>query len=297
MEISTVGVMTPGDMGHAVGRVLRVSGLRVITSLQGRSEQTAARAARASIIDIGDDLELVREADALLSILPPAQAVAMAARIAAAIRATGTELVYVDCNAIAPQTTHEIEAMLAAVGVRYVDGGIIGGPPASSASPTRLYVSGPDAPCLMQLHTPELHIRVLGPSIGQASGLKMCYASLTKGLTALATEALVAGQVLGLDRVLWTELQESQGALLAWIERAIPRMPPKAGRWIGEMEEIAATFSAVALPAELMIGAAKLYRLVSEAALGEVTPETRRGVETVDDVTAVLAAHLPSNVG
>jgi 3-hydroxyisobutyrate dehydrogenase-like beta-hydroxyacid dehydrogenase len=282
-------------MGHAVGRVLRESGLRVITSLQGRSEQTAARSAQAGIVAVADDLTLVREADVILSILPPAHAVAMAARIAAAIRATGTNLLYVDCNAIAPQTICKVGVILAAVGVRSVDGGIIGGPPASSASPTRLYVSGPDAPCLARLQTPELQVRVVGPSIGQASGLKMCYAALTKGVTALAAEALAAGHLLGLEALLRSELQESQGALLAWMERAIPRMPPKAGRWIGEMEEIAATFGAVGLPPELMVGAAALYRLISETALGEETPDARRRGQPASGVAEQLAAHVSPN--
>jgi 3-hydroxyisobutyrate dehydrogenase-like beta-hydroxyacid dehydrogenase len=292
MEIRAVGVMLPGDMGHAVGRVLREAGLRVITCLRCRSERTAALAAQAGIVDVVDDLQLVREADVILSILPPARATAMAQRIASAVQTTGSDLVYADCNAIAPRTTGEIGNILAAAHIRYVDGGIIGGPPAAGRAATRLYLSGHDAPYLLQLQTPELRVRVVGPEIGQASGLKMCYAALTKGLTALATEALVAGRALGLDDVLRAELRDSQGALLAWIERAIPGMPPRAGRWIGEMEEIAATFGAVGLPAELMDGAAALYRLVSETALGKETPEHRHLGQTVDDVASVIVASL-----
>jgi L-threonate 2-dehydrogenase len=295
MEIRTIGVMTPGEMGHAVGRVLREAGLRVITCLEGRSTRTAACSAHAGIVTVADDRMLVCEADVLLSILPPAHAVAMAERIAAAIRATGTDLLYVDCNAIAPQTTRKVGDVMAAVGVPYVDGGIIGGPPATSETPTRLYASGPDAPYLTRLQTPELQVRVVGPAIGQASGLKMCYAALTKGLTALATEALAAGHVLGLEALLRSELQDSQGALLAWMERAIPRMPPKAGRWIGEMEEIAATFGAVGLPPELMVGAAALYRVVSETALGEETPDARRQGQSASGVAEQLAGHVSPN--
>jgi 3-hydroxyisobutyrate dehydrogenase-like beta-hydroxyacid dehydrogenase len=256
-------------MGHAVGRVLRAAGLRIITCLEGRSERTVARAAEAGMIAVADDRTLVCEADVILSILPPADAVAMAERLAGAVRETETDLLYVDCNAIAPQTTRTIRDLLLTVGARYVDGGIIGGPPASGSRPTRLYLSGADAPALTRLETPELQVRVLGSSIGDASGLKMCYASLTKGLTALATEALTAASALGLDEQLRSELQESQGQMRSWIERTIPAMPPKAGRWIGEMEEIAATFGAVGLPPELMLGAAALCQLVSESMSGE----------------------------
>jgi 3-hydroxyisobutyrate dehydrogenase-like beta-hydroxyacid dehydrogenase len=295
MEICAVGVMSPGEMGQAVGRVLRTAGLRVLTCLEGRSERTAARAAHAGIVAVADDLTLVRQADVILSILPPAHALAMAERIAAAVRATGTDLLYVDCNAIAPQTTCKIGDMLAAASVRYVDGGIIGGPPASRETPTRLYVSGLHARYLIRLQAPELQVRMVGPSIGQASGLKMCYAALTKGLTALATEALAAGHVLGLEALLWSELRESQGALLAWIERSIPRMPPKADRWIGEMEEIAATFGAVGLPPELMVGAAALYRLVSENTLPEETLDMPLQSLGAGGVAQQLAAHVSPN--
>src|SRR5215831_14517912 len=129
MEIRTVAVMMPGEMGHAISRVLRAGGLRVITCLRGRSARTTALAAAAGIVDVADEVALVREADLVLAILVPAQARALAERIAASVRATGVDLLYADCNAIAPHTTREIEALLAAAGARYVDASIIGGPP------------------------------------------------------------------------------------------------------------------------------------------------------------------------
>ncbi len=292
MQIRTVAVMTPGDMGHAIGRLLRAGGLRVITCLRGRSARTAALAARAGIDDVADDVTLVREADLVLAILVPAQARALAERIAAAVRATGAGLLYADCNAIAPRTSREIGDLLAAAGVRYVDAGIIGNPPVPGTPGPRVYASGGAAPGLAQLRDHGLDVRVVGPEIGQASGLKMCYASLTKGLTALATEALTTGRVLGMDEILRAELRESQGALLNWIERAVPGMPPKAARWVGEMQEIAATFGAVGLPPQMLEGAAALYQMVSETELGRETPEERQRGQTADEVAALLAAAL-----
>jgi 3-hydroxyisobutyrate dehydrogenase-like beta-hydroxyacid dehydrogenase len=292
MEIRTVAIMTPGEMGHAIGRTLRTGGLRVITCLRGRSARTTALAAAAGIVDVADEATLVREADLVLTILVPARAREVAERLAAAVHATGVDLLYADCNAIAPQTTREIGALLTAAGARYVDAGIIGGPPMPGAPGPRVYASGPDAPALAQLRAHGLDVRVLGPEIGQASGLKMCYAALTKGLTALATEALVAGRALGLGAALRSELQESQGALLAWMERAVPGMPPKAARWVGEMEEIAATFGAVGLPAELLEGAAALYRLVGATDLGGESPEEWQRGKSADEVSALLAATL-----
>jgi 3-hydroxyisobutyrate dehydrogenase-like beta-hydroxyacid dehydrogenase len=297
MNIRTVAVMMPGDMGHAVGRALREGGLRVITSLQGRSARTAALSAAAGIVDMGDDAALVREADIVLSILVPDQARLLAERIAAAVRLTGAELLYADCNAIAPRTTREIGVVLAAAGARFVDAGIIGGPPVRGKAGPKFYASGPDASTLTQLCGHGLDVRVVGPEIGQASGLKMCYAAITKVLTALATEALTAGRAMGLDDVLRAELQDSQSTLLAMIDRSLPSMPPKARRWVGEMEEIAATFEALNLPGGLHQGAAAMYRFIGETPLGAESPEERDPNRTADDVVNLLAASLSNLPG
>jgi 3-hydroxyisobutyrate dehydrogenase-like beta-hydroxyacid dehydrogenase len=297
MDIRTVAVMMPGDMGHAVGRTLREGGLRVITCLQGRSVRTAALSAAAGIVDVGNDAALVQEADVLLAILVPDQARAMAERIAAAVRATGTELLYADCNAVAPQTTRDIGTLLTEAGARFVDAGIIGGPPVPGKSGPKFYASGPDASVLAQLCGHGLDVRVIGPAIGQASGLKMCYAAITKGLTALATEALTAGRALGLDEALRSELQDSQSTLLALIDRSLPSMPPKARRWVGEMEEIAATFEALNLPGGLHLGAAAMYRFIGGTPLGAESPEGRDPDRTAEAVVNLLAAALPNREG
>jgi L-threonate 2-dehydrogenase len=217
--IHTVGIMSAGDMGQAIGRRLGEHYLRVVNCLQGRSASTAKRAAAAGIVDVGDDVTLVREADILLSVLVPAEAFGLAERLAAARRASGSDLLYVDCNAVAPQTVQRIGAVVTAAGGRFVDAGIVGGPPTPGTPGPRFYASGEHAAVFAQLRECGLDIRVIGAEVGEASGLKLCYAALTKGLTALATELLVAGEVLGLSEPLRAELQASQPALLTWITR------------------------------------------------------------------------------
>jgi 3-hydroxyisobutyrate dehydrogenase-like beta-hydroxyacid dehydrogenase len=292
MAIRTVAIMSPGDMGHAVGRVVRLSGRRVITCLAGRSPRTAELAAAAEIEAVPDLETLVREADVLLSILVPANARALAREVAQAVTATDAEILYVDCNAIAPATVLEIGDILAASGASFADGGIIGFPPRPDGAGTRLYVSGPEAGELLELSQPDLEVRLVGPDLGQASGLKMCYASLTKGLAALGTEMLVAGRALGLQDQLRKELEESQGQLFEMLKRFLPTMPPKAGRWVGEMEEIAATYAAVGLTPKILEGAADMYRLVSATELGAETPERRSRGQTIEDLAEILAEAL-----
>jgi 3-hydroxyisobutyrate dehydrogenase-like beta-hydroxyacid dehydrogenase len=288
--IETVAVMSPGDMGHAIGRTLRAGGPRVITSLEGRSARTAALAAEAGIEGVPDDATLVREADVLLAVLVPAAAPSLGERIVRALEATGATLLYADLNAISPRTVQGIGRRLEGAGARFVDGGIIGGPPHPGRSGPRIYASGADAPELAELSQYGFDVRVLGGEIGAASGLKMCYAALTKGVTALATELLVAAEAMGLSAPLRAELEGSQGALLATIGRGIPGMPPKAYRWVGEMEEIAATFADLGLTPRILQGAADLYRFVEQTPLGEETPETRRLGTSLEEVVHILAS-------
>ena len=284
-------------MGHAIGRRLREHGLRVITCLQGRSARSTGLAAAAGIVDAGDDATLVREADVLLAVLPPAEALRLAERLATALRQTGSELLYVDCNAVAPQTVQRIGAVIAAAGGRFVDAGIIGGPPAPGTPGPRFYASGEHSAAFAQLGESGLDIRVIGDEVGQASGLKLCYAALTKGLTALATELLVAGEALGLAEPLRAELQASQPGLLSWIARQAPGMPPKASRWVGEMEEIATMVGALGLTPKIYEGAADLYRFVAGSPLGAETPEVRQRGQTLEDLVAMLAADLRPQLG
>ena len=290
MQATTVGLVSPGDMGHRVGAVLREHGVRVTTSLVGRSGRTRGLAQAAGITDVGDYDALVATADVVLSILVPAEAIDTARAVAAAMRRAGATPLYVDANAISPASAALIGGVVGDVGGEAVDAAIIGPPPREPGT-TRFYASGPAAERFAVL--PGLDIRVLGPRIGQASALKMAYASITKGFTALATAAFVTAHGHGLDGALADELELSQPELAALAGALVPRMTPKARRWVGEMEEIAATYGEAGLPSRLFEGVADVYRLVGESALGEETPETRDPDRTLHDVAAELAAALP----
>jgi 3-hydroxyisobutyrate dehydrogenase-like beta-hydroxyacid dehydrogenase len=292
--IETVGILSPGDMGHSVGQVLGAHGLRVITCLQGRSERTRALAKHARIADVPTYQALVKEADILLSILVPAQAKQAAQTVSRAISETNAKIVYVDCNAIAPQTACEIGDMIAEAGGRFVDGSIIGGPPRGKKRRTRFYASGVHAGDLEALAQFGLDVVVLGEQIGQASAIKMCYAALTKGFKALGTELLTAAEALGVSQALKQEFQVSQPALYEHMERGLTTMPMKSRRWVGEMEEIAKTFERVGLTPRILAGAADLYRFVGRSDLAERTPEDTDPLPTLNQMISALAVHLPA---
>jgi 3-hydroxyisobutyrate dehydrogenase-like beta-hydroxyacid dehydrogenase len=130
----------------------------------------------------------------------------------------------------------------------------------------------------------------VGDQPGQASALKMCYAALTKGTTALMTALSIAAERLGVSDALAAEFAASQPALRERMQRAVPEMVPKAHRWIGEMEEIARTFEACGLSPRMLEGAAEVYALVAATALGRISPEDwRRAPASFDDVVVWLA--------
>ena len=245
-------------MGSGVGTVLHQHGLRVLTCLAGRGAGSRERAQAAGFEDVPDLEMLVREAQIVLSILPPAVAGAVADQVAAAVRATGADILYADCNAIAPSTSVSIGRTVLDSGARYADAGIIGPPPTRPGS--RIFTSGPGASELAGLREFGLDVRVLDGDIGQASGLKMCYAALTKGMQALGAELLVAARLMGVEDVLREQQSEGDlGVVRRHIERALPGMLPKAYRWIGEMEEIARTFEDLGIPGRMLMGAADVY--------------------------------------
>ncbi len=236
-----------------------------------------------------DDDALVREADLLLSILVPAEAERLARRIAAALERTAADLLYVDCNAIAPQTARRIGALVEAAGARFVDAGIIG-PPPKAGTRTRFYASGEHAKDVAALRDFGLDVRPISAQPGDASAVKMCYAALTKGTTALMTELSVAAERLGVTAVLRQEFAESQQAALDRMGKSIPAMIPKAHRWVGEMEEIASTFEDCGLTAKTYLGAAEIYDFVAQTALGKTTPEQWRDAgRSFEEVVAELA--------
>ena len=89
MAVKTVAILSPGEMGAAVGNVLRESGLEVLTCLKGRSEATRRRAIQSEFATVSDYEDLARRSDLILSILVPAEATDVAKTVAEAIKASG----------------------------------------------------------------------------------------------------------------------------------------------------------------------------------------------------------------
>jgi len=263
---TVVAIIAPGEMGSAVAARLAERGVRVTTSLAGRSPASVARAERARMIAVADDDALVGEADFFLSICPPGDAVALAQRLKPALARARKKPIYVDCNAVSPETAQAIGAVLEGTGCRYVDGGIIGPPPMPNASGTRIYVSGAAAKDVARLSDFGVEFPALDGPIGAASALKMSYAGITKGFTAIAVAMVLGATRSGAAPALHKELEASQPHLLAWLTRQVPRMSPKVYRWVAEMEEIGHFLQDGTPSGDIYQAVARLYADIAAAA-------------------------------
>ena len=286
-----VGLLSPGDMGHAVARVLIGEGMPVLTNLTGRSERTRERARSSGIDEVRSHEELVRDTDVILSIVAPAEARNVAREVARALEKTGAGTTFVDCNAVSPETAAEISEVVGDAGGGFVDASIIGPPPRGDGT-TRFYASGPRADVFAGLGEFGLDVRVLGGQVGRASGLKMAYAAFTKGTAALTTELLVAARAMGLYDDLVEELRLSQPEGYGGMVSAVPTVPKKARRWVGEMEEIARTFAKLGLTPKVHEGAAEVFRFVDASSLDDKTFETSDRERILRETVEALADSL-----
>ena len=261
-----IAVIAPGAMGAAVGARLVEHGAEVWTVLAGRGAASAARAAAAGMRDA--TLPQLGEADIVLSIVPPGQAMTLARSLAPVLRDAARKPVYADCNAVSPQTVAAIAAEIDATGAPFVDAGIIGGPPKPGTPGPLFYTAGPHAPALDLLAQHGVRVSDLHGPVGAASGLKMSYAGITKGLTALGAAMMLAATRFGAAPAFAAELASSQPALLTYLTRSVPDMYPKAYRWVAEMQEIAAFAGVDAATHDLYAAMASLYDGLAQDAAG-----------------------------
>ena len=293
MTLNTVAIISPGDMGHAVGRMLGLHGFEVITCLANRSERTKRLAADGGIRDYPTMAEMLERADIVLSIVPPGLAAQVAEDVAKSMSNSGHNPPFADCNAVSPETAKAMAKKISEAGADFIDGGILGPPPNETRNNTRFYFSGERAELLSELDCKGIIVRLLGPEIGRASGIKMCYAALTKGTHALQTAVITLAEALGLTEEVSHEFQTSQEASYQQISSSAPRLPVVAWRYIDEMKQIAQTFEAAGVTPKFHQGAADIYSHLA------TTPLAKQALETMDknlspqQAAASYAKHLP----
>ncbi|WYZ39766.1 hypothetical protein EsH8_IV_000107 [Colletotrichum jinshuiense] len=312
LSLPKIGILSIGDMGMGIAKLLVSKGFSVATNGEGRSEATIARARSANVEVLKSDVHLVQSRPFIFSVAPPRDALSIAQRIINATNAAKLEkpLYFTDLNAVSPATCKQIAGMFeeARSPVRFLDGCIIGAPPklktagagdAGAWSVPNMPTSGryPISEACPEL-AETLNMRHISPEIGAASGLKMCFATTTKGFLGLAIQAFTTAAKLGVVDELRSEMREAVPGLLEFAETTVPQVPPKSYRWVREMEEISDTLRAEGgfeNDNDVFLGMAELYRTMAEdPVLGaEKIGERKRGT-TVDDLAAALAEGLAS---
>ena len=259
MTDTTIALLHPGEMGSAIGACAVAHGLKVLCALEGRSANSRRRAVAAGLQDAGTLEAAVAKADMVLSVCPPHAALALARRVAA----YGFKGLFVDANAIAPATARMAARVIGESGAGFVDGGIIGAPPAKGR-PGRLYLSGERAAEVVKLFAgSDVHTFDLDGPVGKASALKACFASWSKGTWALLASIYTVARAEGVDQALRAQWSQSHPDLVKQLD-APSLNPAKAWRWISEMEEIAFTYKSAGVPEGFFLAAADLYRRLEQ---------------------------------
>ncbi|KAJ5410068.1 uncharacterized protein N7487_004427 [Penicillium crustosum] len=325
MRPVTIGIVSIGDMGLGMARLLKAHDYRVVTVAEGRSEHTLARIHSAGIEILPTDQALVIQADYVLSIVPPRNALATAQRIADASSQplTGSlreaiedveskpkrsKLYYLELNAVPARLASEMATLFSEPttgpeerrGCHFVDGGIIGLPPTQSTQdgswkkPSIVLSGSVDLAPRFATLASVLNIRLVSPRVGAASTLKLSFAALTKGLTALSILSFSTAQKEEMLPELLALLEEYSPRTAALATNGVIGMSPKAYRWEDEMRGIGEAFDAEGgwngIGADVYGGFAEIYRTIAEdTILGEETVEHRvRGI-TVEDASQIIA--------
>lgn len=291
----TVGIVSPGAMGSAVGAAYAAAGARVLATVESRSERTRGLAEAAGLELVPDLDAVVAEAELVLSIVPPGDAREVAAAVAASARRTGSAPLVADLNATSPATVRRIDSILADAGLELVDGSISGGPPRADYR-TRVYLSGARAEALAAAAPAWLDARVVGDEVGPASAVKMCTASMYKGSTAMLAHALLTAHAQGVLPQVLDDLRDSFPNQIDRAARTIAVSATKAERFVGEMREIAATQAAAGLTPSLFEAMAEVYEAFARTPLAREAPEAIEGVPVLEDVLEQLCGREESNL-
>lgn len=254
--MSKIGILHPGEMGISIAASAINNGHKVFWISQNRSENTRARANEYGLTELDSLFQFCQICDVVISICPPHAA----EEVARAVSEAEFHGLYLDANAISPQRAIKIGEILETKGIRFIDGGIIGGP-AWKPKETWLYLSGRQADGIAScFFNGPLATKVISDEIGKASALKMCYAAYTKGTAALLSAILATAESFGVRQELYQQWEMDEQDFADRVNQRVRRVTAKAWRFEGEMNEIASTFDEAGLPKEFHLAAAEIYR-------------------------------------
>jgi 3-hydroxyisobutyrate dehydrogenase-like beta-hydroxyacid dehydrogenase len=263
----TIGILSPGEMGSALGAVLAGEGHRVATTLDSRSQRSCRRCTEAGLEVLPTADDVARTADVFFSVVPAAAAKAVA-RAWAKVAGDGKQRLYIDVNSVSPRTAAAIGRIVASAGGRFVDAAIHG---LARYLRTRgiVYLSGAHADEVADLLRVPLQVRIVGTEPGQASAVKGALASLSKGLVALFTEAAVYARTAGSGEAFLEGCRLFYPGVLEAVHRLLPTYPQHAARRADEVNEQARAMRSLGLDPAMVRGAAHVLAAIAAAGLDD----------------------------
>jgi len=265
--LKNITLMSPGEMGSPIAKCIIKSGINVMSPLKNRSSQTVERAKKYGIEDSISLENSIMNSDLIISILVPDAAEDLAKEVSNLSKKLDKEIIFADLNAISPETVKKMNSSMSGTKVKFIDGGIIGGPPEGDKMP-RIYVSGQNSNLFSRLDGLGMKVIDMNGSVGDASAMKMAYASITKGYSSLLIAAVTLSIRTNNFEYLMKELEFSQKNVFNDLKN-LKSIPSKAHRWIGEMEEISNTYIENSITGDFHKGSYSIYKKVSESKLGE----------------------------
>jgi 3-hydroxyisobutyrate dehydrogenase-like beta-hydroxyacid dehydrogenase len=300
MAFQRIGILSIGEMGYHWARVLAGHGVKVLTYAKDRSETTRQRAEKIGVECVPSMESLVKDADLIVSIVVPFAAKRVANKVAKATAKSGRkDLLYLDANAISPMTADQIGKILQPSGVNFVDGCIIGSASKMDKGAV-VYVSGPQAPMIQELEAYGFSVKVLGPTVAQASAFKVVYAGLTKGLQGLFVELLMGARAFGLLDEIHKRYEESFPGLLGKVTSSIVGLRIHAGRRAEEMDELKRTFNHHGMKSFMAPAAQKVLQAIAALDVSKPSDSGAREGELLETLElffgkGLLQKHKPSS--
>jgi hypothetical protein len=291
-DLTTIGILYPGEMGSSLGKVLSENGYRVVTTVEERSSRTRRLCLETGLEILNSFREVVQAADIIISVVPPAAAVQVAEQYASFADLRSRTSLYIDANSISPETTKQIGDLLSQLPINFVDAAVHGLASRLRTQGT-IYLSGPHASDVAELFGRSLRTRIIGETIGQASVFKMLLSGMSKGLVALFLEmSLLAREEHMLDSFL-SECREYYPGIMTAIDRLLPTYPQHASRRADELRELETTMFSLSLEPGMVHGAQQLIAAVGQLSLAEQHSHNDSRDWTVCDVVEEVYGRNP----
>lgn len=268
---TTIGILYAGDMGSALGRLLRNSGLRVVTTCQERSRRTEEQAHSSGIEVLPGFGDVVAQSDIVFSIVLPLAAIDVAKKYIDHRRLRPPNGIFVEANSTGLEILQQIEPLMAECDIPLVDASIHGTAHRLEELGV-LYVSGPRAKQVEEVFRDVLRVAWLGEEIGSASRMKLLMSAMSKTLVGIFLEISVLAERVGMLELFLENCHHFYPGVMSPIERMLPSYPRHAARRAGEILEIEHMAHASQLHPRIIHEAGEILGLVANIDWSKMDP-------------------------